>query len=67
MFAIAFDLVVAEVGRTYPRHLSQAYADIESTLRGFGFGRIQGSVSVCEREDFAQWSDFTAFMKESAR
>ena len=53
MFAIAFDLVVAEVERTYLRHFSQAYADIESTLRRFGFGRIQASVYVCDREDLA--------------
>ena len=53
MFAIAFDLVVAEVERNYPRHFRLAYGDIENTLRRFGFGRIQGSVYVCDQEDLA--------------
>ena len=53
MFAVAFDLVVAEVEANYPRHFSRAYAEIESTLQRFGFHRIQGSVYVCDREDLA--------------
>jgi virulence-associated protein VapD len=56
MFAIAFDLVVADVEGHYPRHFSQAYAEIETTLRRFGFGRIQGSVYTCDREDLANLS-----------
>ncbi len=56
MLAIAFDLVVSEVEANYPRRFSQAYADVASTLRRFGFERIQGSVYVCDREDLANLS-----------
>jgi virulence-associated protein VapD len=95
MFAVAFDLVVADLEATYPRHFSQAYAEVASVLQRYGSRRVQDSVYVCEREDLAtmtsamvalralagfpacvrdvrafrveQWSDFTAFMKESDR
>ena len=53
MFAVAFDLVVAEVETNYPRHFSQAYADVGDTLKRYGFSRVQGSVYTCEREDLA--------------
>ena len=53
MFAIAFDLAVAEVERSYTGYVSYAYRDIEDALRGFGFNRAQGSVYVCDREDLA--------------
>lgn len=41
MFAIAFDLVVAETAAHHPKGISQAYADIGSTLASFGFVRVQ--------------------------
>ena len=44
MFAIAFDLVVAETAQRHPKGVSQAYADIGSALAGFGFNRVQGSL-----------------------
>ena len=53
MFAIAFDLVVADTDRHHPKSVSQAYTDIGSTLSGFGFNRIQGSLYVCDNEDMA--------------
>ena len=56
MFAVAFDLTIAEVERSYPGYVSHAYRDIEDALRGFGFSRIQGSVYVCDREDLANLS-----------
>jgi virulence-associated protein VapD len=54
MFAIAFDLVVSELEAVYPRHFSQAYAEVASTLQQFGFRRVQGSVYICDREDLAK-------------
>jgi virulence-associated protein VapD len=36
MFAIAFDLVVADTEKHHPKGISQAYADIGSTLERFG-------------------------------
>jgi len=32
MFAIAFDLVVADTARNHPKGVAQAYADIRSVL-----------------------------------
>ena len=53
MFAIAFDLVVADTEKHHPKGISQAYTDIGSTLRRFGFERIQGSVYVTDSENMA--------------
>jgi virulence-associated protein VapD len=53
MFAIAFDLVVAEALKSHPKGVSQAYADIGQNLNQFGFQRVQGSVYVTEKEDLA--------------
>ncbi len=53
MFAIAFDLVVAETGRRHPKGLRQAYADIGARLGDFDFTRVQGSLYISESEDMA--------------
>ena len=53
MFAIAFDLVVADTAQTHPKGVSQAYADIGNTLAGFGFERVQGSLYTNASEDLA--------------
>ena len=53
MFAIAFDLVVAETADHHPRGVSQAYADIGSTLANYGFNRVQGSLYTNASEDLA--------------
>ncbi len=53
MFAIAFDLVVAEAEEKHPKGSAQAYADVARTLKQFGFERVQGSVYVTEKEDMA--------------
>lgn len=53
MFAIAFDLVVADAAEHHPRGVSAAYSEIGATLRAFSFERIQGSVYVTESDDMA--------------
>ncbi len=53
MFAIAFDLVVADAAEHHPRSVPAAYADIEATLKRFEFARIQGSVYVTGKDDMA--------------
>jgi virulence-associated protein VapD len=53
MFAIAFDLTVADTERSHPKGVSQAYTDIGATLYSFGFERIQGSLYVTENENMA--------------
>ncbi len=53
MFAIAFDLKVAETERRHTKGVAKAYGDIAAALSRFGFRRIQGSVYVCDSEDLA--------------
>ena len=53
MFAIAFDLVVADTAQHHPKGVAQAYADIGSTLANFGFNRVQGSLYTTPSEDLA--------------
>ena len=56
MFAIAFDLVVADVEAHCSRHVSQAYSEVGRTLRRFGFAGVQGSVYVCDDENLSNLS-----------
>ena len=51
MFAIAFDLVVVETRKHHPKGVSQAYADIESLLKRYGFVWRQGSVYTADSEN----------------
>ena len=53
MFAIAFDLTVAEAERWHQKGVVEAYRDIGRTLGDFGFRRVQGSVYVTDSEDMA--------------
>lgn len=53
MFAIAFDLVVADTARAHPKGVPQAYADIGEKLYAFGFERVQGSLYTSASEDLA--------------
>lgn len=54
MYAIAFDLVVADTEQQHPKGVSQAYAEIGATLAQYGFRRVQGSLYVTEDENMAQ-------------
>ena len=54
MFAIAFDLVVAETQARHPVGATQAYADIRTTLERHGFEWKQGSLYTSHTEDLAQ-------------
>ena len=53
MFAIAFELVVADAAKHHPRGVAAAYDDISTALQRFGFERIQGSVYVSDNNDMA--------------
>lgn len=53
MFAIAFDMVVADIREHYPRGISSAYMEIAKTLEPHGFNRVQGSVYVTQVSDMA--------------
>ncbi|MBM3577983.1 MAG: virulence factor [Alphaproteobacteria bacterium] len=60
MFAIAFDLVVAETQVHHPKGVAQAYSDIRDTLSKFEFDWVQGSLYVSKNEDLAKL--FSAIM-----
>lgn len=53
MFAIGFDLIVADTAVNHPKSVSQAYTDIYNTLKGYGFDRVQGSIYLTENDDLA--------------
>jgi virulence-associated protein VapD len=52
VYAITFDLDTSEVQKHFPRS-SSAYDEIRSTLKGFGFDWIQGSVYTTTNDDLA--------------
>jgi virulence-associated protein VapD len=51
MFAIAFDLTLADAEQHHPKGALQAYRDIKKTLAKFKFERVQGSVYVTNNHD----------------
>lgn len=54
MYALAFDLVVAEAERHHPVGATRAYHDIREVLTGqFGFEWTQGSLYVLRDEDMS--------------
>ncbi len=53
MYAVAFDLVVADTAQNHPKGVAQAYIDIGAILAQYGFRRVQGSLYVTEQEDMA--------------
>lgn len=53
MFAVAFDLIVAQTEQNHPKGVTQAYTDIAAILGTYGFSRVQGSLYVTDNEDMA--------------
>jgi virulence-associated protein VapD len=53
MFAVAFDLVVADTLAHHPKGVTQAYGDIRAVLESHGFEWRQGSLYVTHNEDMA--------------
>ncbi|MDO9453811.1 MAG: virulence factor [Stagnimonas sp.] len=51
MFAIAFDLVVADTEREHPKGVCEAYSEIAATLAEYDFRLVHGSLYVAESED----------------
>ena len=54
MYAIAYDLIVAETEKHHPKGIPQAYIEIGAILAQYDFRRVQGSLYVTENEDFSQ-------------
>jgi len=53
MYAVAFDLVVADTEAHHPKGVAQAYTEIGAILAEHEFRRVQGSLYVTEHEDMA--------------
>ena len=53
MFAIAFDMVVADLKEYYGEPYNNAYFEIKMVLREYGFYNTQGSVYLTQNEDMA--------------
>ncbi|PAT43505.1 virulence factor [Vandammella animalimorsus] len=53
MYAVAFDLIVAETEQHHPKGVTQAYTEIGAVLAEYGFRRVQGSLYVTENENMA--------------
>jgi virulence-associated protein VapD len=66
MFAIAFDMVVAEIREHYPKGISGAYTEIGQTLAEFGFQRVQGSVYLTKSGDLNNLFDAVTALKALA-
>ena len=54
MFAIAYDLVVADTEKYHPKGVSQAYIEIGATLAQFNFRWVQGSLYISDNEDMSE-------------
>jgi virulence-associated protein VapD len=63
MFAIAFDMVVADLREHHTKSISSAYSDIGKTLAQFGFERVQGSVYLTKNDDLANMFDAVNALK----
>jgi virulence-associated protein VapD len=53
MFAIAFDMVVADLKEYYGEPYNNAYFEIKMVLRQYEFYNTQGSVYLTEKRDMA--------------
>ena len=53
MFAIAFDMVVADLKEHYGEPYNNAYFEIRSVLRQFDFYNTQGSLYLTQNNDMA--------------
>jgi virulence-associated protein VapD len=53
VYAIAFDLVVADTQIHHPKGVTHAYTDIGVVLATHGFRRVQGSLYVTDDENMA--------------
>jgi virulence-associated protein VapD len=53
MYAIAFDLVIADLKKNYGESYHKAYFEIKIMLRQYGFYNAQGSVYLTENSNLA--------------
>ena len=53
MYAIAFDMVIADLEKFYRGPYNNAYFEIKATLREYDFYNTQGSVYLTKKNDMA--------------
>ena len=53
MFAISFDMLIADLKENYGETYNNAYYEISVVLEEFSFYRAQGSVYLSEKNDMA--------------
>jgi len=53
MFAISFDMLIADLKTNYGETYNNAYYEISVVLEEFHFFRAQGSVYLSEKNDMA--------------
>jgi len=63
MFAIAFDMTVAQMEKLHPRSVRAGYDDIGRTLARYEFVWKQGSVYTCDNEDLGNLFTAMAALK----
>jgi virulence-associated protein VapD len=66
MFAITFDLKVAEVKRHHPKAVNRAYEEIRKTLARNGFAWKQGSVYISGDGGLVQLAEAMVALKALA-
>jgi virulence-associated protein VapD len=57
VFAITFDMTVADIREHYPKGISAAYTEIAQTLGAYEFERVQGSVYLTRKNDLSNLFD----------
>jgi len=53
MYAISFDMIIADLKQYYGEPYNNAYFDIKTELRKFDFYNTQGSLYLTENKDMA--------------
>jgi virulence-associated protein VapD len=66
MFAIAFDMTVADLRKHCPKGIAGAYTEIAKTMAPFGFERVQGSVYIGKTANLAGLYDAVTALKALA-
>ena len=53
MYAISFDMVIADLTKYYGESYNNAYFEISDMLKEFGFERKQGSLYLSKNDDLS--------------
>ena len=53
MYAISFDMVIADLTKYYGKSYNNAYFEISDMLKEFGFERKQGSLYLSKNDDLS--------------